>query len=136
MGIEGHRHRGLGWPRVHRRAGAAIALLAMVLQLVGLFGHVHLREGRAAAFAPKKAVVAASVAVQNVSLDHATLPASDADAWCAICLVGHLASAATEVSAPVLPVPVAHQQRAPRPRLAPAGSRDPRPFWSQGPPAV
>jgi hypothetical protein len=90
------------WVRTNRRRGAWLALAAMALQLVISFGHIHLEDfgGTGGGLTS----VAASKAL-SAHQDPNGLPANEADDYCPICAVIHLASSSFLPDAPVLPVP-------------------------------
>jgi hypothetical protein len=90
------------WLRGNRRYGGLLALAAMVLQLVLSFGHLHLDKIR---LTP----AAVSLATSTAAASHSTPaqpPAKDADDYCAICAVIHLASSSFLPEPPKLPLPV------------------------------
>jgi hypothetical protein len=70
----------MSWVRTHRRFGGTLALLALALQLVLSFGHIHMRD-----FA---GIPGPAVAQAQVTAAHG--PAGDAadqlhDIYCAVC---------------------------------------------------
>jgi Protein of unknown function (DUF2946) len=79
----------------------------MVLQLVISFGHIHLENlgGAGGGFVS----VAASKAL-FAHQDPTGHPANEADDYCPICAVTHLASSSFLPDAPVLPVPFAFRR--------------------------
>jgi hypothetical protein len=95
------------WVRTNKRHGGWLALAAMVLQLVLSFGHIHLEDfgGRGSDLTS----VAASKAL-SAHQDPAGHPANDADDYCPICAVIHLAASSFVPDAPVLPVPFAFRR--------------------------
>lgn len=98
---------GMNWVRSHITHGSRLALLALAIQFVLSFGHVHGISG-AAATAPV-------LALQDSALkDSATGPAQpqapahhDADDFCAICAVMAMAATALHASPPALLPPLA-----------------------------
>ena len=95
----------MSWVCRHKRYGAVLALIALALQIVLTFGHVHLR-GLAG---DSHAAIA-----QQVKLAHtpqqtpAQIPA-DNDDYCAICASIFLASSAFAPAPPQLLVPANFQ---------------------------
>jgi hypothetical protein len=94
---------GMGWVWLHRRHGALLALIALALQIVVAFGHVHLQNSHATS-AARRAVLAD--AKSNVP---AQIPA-DNDDYCAICASIFLASSAFAPPPPQLLVPTNFQR--------------------------
>jgi len=97
----------MGWVRLHRRHGALLALIALALQIVVAFGHVHLHgsaQNSHARSAAQRAVLAD--AKSNVP---AQIPA-DNDDYCAICASIFLASSAFAPAPPQLLVPTNFQR--------------------------
>ena len=89
----------MGWFRSHRRPGTWLALLALALQLVLSFGHIHV-------------AAAGSATINAIAVDAAgpSAPAPDNDRhddYCAICAVLSLLNgaqiAAPPAIAPLLP---------------------------------
>lgn len=99
----------MGWFRSRARFGGWLALLALTLQLILTFGHVHL--DRAAPLAPAGGIAALAPD------DPGAPPAPDhaADDYCAICALVHLAGALTLNAAPALPVPLSLDRTRPPP---------------------
>jgi hypothetical protein len=97
---------GMGWVWLHRRHGAVLALIALALQIVVAFGHVHLH-----ALAPSPHATSAQRAVlaDNKSHTPAQIPA-DNDDYCAICASIFLASSAFAPAPPPLPLPTKFQR--------------------------
>jgi hypothetical protein len=95
----------MSWFRSHARLGSCVALLALALQLVLSFGHIHHKDilGHSA-LAP----VADTLAVASIS-DHDT--ATDRaghdheDEYCAIYALAALVGSAQLAEPPALPVP-------------------------------
>ena len=89
----------MGWVHRNRRFGSWLALAALTLQLVISFGHVHL--GRCP-------LASATATVGNAKTACPAQHSSDnADDYCAICAVIHLASASFLPDAPQVPIPFA-----------------------------
>jgi hypothetical protein len=95
------------WVRTNRRRGAWLALAAMALQLVLSFGHIHLEDFGGAGRGLTS--VAASKALSSHQ-DPSGQPANEADDYCPICAVIHLAASSFVPDAPVLPVPFAFRR--------------------------
>ena len=90
----------------HKRHGAVLALIALALQIVLAFGHVHLRGLSGNSHA---------VAAEQVRHAHASQQApaqnpGDDDDYCAICASIFLASNAFAPSPTELPIPAAFQR--------------------------
>ena len=97
----------MGWVWLHRRHGALLALIALALQIVVAFGHVHLRglaQNSHATSAAQRAVLA-----DTKSHAPAQIPA-DNDDYCAICASIFLASSAFAPAPPKLLVPTNFQR--------------------------
>jgi hypothetical protein len=90
----------------HKRHGAVLALIALALQIVLAFGHVHLRG-----LSGNSHAVAAEQARRAHTSQHAPaqIPA-DNDDYCAICASIFLASSAFAPAPPQLLVPANFQQ--------------------------
>lgn len=88
------------WFRTHIRNGSKLALLALAIQLVLSFGHVHLAHAQASS---------ANSAIESVQLPADQIPAPDqhpADN-CAICAVMAMAGTGLFSTPPVLLLPQA-----------------------------
>ena len=97
----------MGWVWLHRRHGALLALIALALQIVIAFGHVHLRglaQNSHATRAAQRAVLA-----DTKSHAPAQIPA-DNDDYCAICASIFLASSAFAPAPPQLLIPTNFQR--------------------------
>ena len=89
------------WFRANLKIGARLGVLALVLQIVLSFGHVHLGGLR-------QSTDRASVAgAHSAPFDPQQLPISDADEYCAICATIHLAATSLLPQSPHLSVPFA-----------------------------
>jgi hypothetical protein len=97
---------GIGWVWLHRRHGALLALIALALQIVITFGHVHLHG-----FAQSPHATSAQRGVLANTKSHAPvqIPA-DNDDYCAICASIFLASSASAPAPPQLLVPTNFQR--------------------------
>lgn len=89
------------WVRARLGVGSRLALLALALQIVLSFGHVHLGDFR---HGTNGLGVAGTQPAPSAPAQH---PASDADDYCAICATIHLAATSLLPQAPQLPVPFA-----------------------------
>src|ERR1700722_9618390 len=90
----------MGWVHCHKRYGARLALVALALQIVLSFGHIHLENVRLDGVRASHIAAAAQASRQ--------LPAqnpSDDDSYCAICASIFLASTSFVSQPPPLPVP-------------------------------
>lgn len=95
----------MGWIVRHKRHGVVLALLALVLQIVVAFDHVHLRgltQHATGAFAQRTAAQANSQTPLRIP--------SDNDDYCATCASIFLASTASTPAPPVLLVPANFQR--------------------------
>jgi hypothetical protein len=98
---------GMGWVWLHRRHGALLALIALAVQIVVAFGHVHLHglaQNSRATSAAQRAVLA-----DTKSHAPAQIPV-DNDDYCAICASIFLASSAFAPAPPQLLVPANFQR--------------------------
>jgi hypothetical protein len=85
----------------HKRHGAVLALIALALQIVLAFGHVHLRGlGGGSRFA-----IARQAPLAHAPLQAPAQTPSDDDDYCAICASIFLASSAFAPAPPQLLVP-------------------------------
>jgi hypothetical protein len=96
---------GMGWVWLHRRHGAVLALIALALQIVLAFGHVHLR-GLGGSSHP---VIVGQVLAHSPQHMPAQNPGDDDD-YCAICASIFLASSAFAPAPPQLLVPTNFQR--------------------------
>jgi hypothetical protein len=117
------------WFRANLKLGSRLALLALTLQIVLSFGHVHLGDFRHTVGG------LASAGTQSVPSAPTRQPASDADEYCAICAGIQLAATSLLPQAPRLPVPLASRPLEPV-NCAAAISFSARraPFQSRAPP--
>lgn len=123
---------GMGWITRHKRYGIVLALIAVALQIVLAFDHVHLpglvKNSHSAAITQRVA--------KSQTLPQAPAPIDD-DRFCAICASIFLASTALTAPQQQLPLPASFQRvehslnansvLAERPRLA---------FRSRAPPVA
>lgn len=96
----------MGWACRHRRQGAVLALIALALQIVLAFGHVHLR-GLSASSHP---VVAEQASLAPAPQQTPAQNRGDDDDYCAICASIFLASSVFAPPPPQLLVPVNFQR--------------------------
>ncbi|MFT4275651.1 MAG: hypothetical protein QM576_04760 [Rhodopseudomonas sp.] len=92
---------GMDWVRANIRWGARLALIALALQFVLSFGHVHSLERATAAVAE----FTAADGPADPDIDHHHPGAAD---LCAICAVVSMASLALAATPPALPQQQAH----------------------------
>jgi hypothetical protein len=117
------------WFRANLKVGARLGVLALALQVVLSFGHVHLGGLR-------HSNDGLSVAgTHSVPSDPQQKPISDADEYCAICATIHLAATSLVPQGPHLSVPFAVQP-VEHANFIPANSLSPRraAFQSRAPP--
>jgi hypothetical protein len=122
---------GMGWIDRHKRHGIVLALLALALQMVVAFGHVHLRGLTQQA--------TATIAQRNAAQANSQTPQipGDNDDYCAVCASIFLASTGFTPAPPLLPPPAAfarveHHFNA----VAPLGQRQHLAFRSRAPPVA
>jgi hypothetical protein len=84
--------------RSRRRGGAGLGLLALLVQIVVSFGHIHAED-----FQPAAAQTIAALAHQSPS--HPTTPPGRPDDNCPICMAVQLAAAGVVAAPPVLALP-------------------------------
>jgi uncharacterized iron-regulated membrane protein len=122
----------MGWIDRHRRGGIVLALIALVLQSVLTFGHVHLRGVAQHA----SATIAYRTATHAPSQTPAQIP-GDNDDYCAVCASIFLASNAFAPAPPRLLVPVNFQRVEHSFYPAQLAAKPPRlAFRSRAPPLV
>jgi hypothetical protein len=94
------------WFRANKTFGGRLALLALAVQFVVAFGHIH----RDDIYGPARPAAAIAAALpdgsQPLSSDH---PAKHGDDYCAICATVSLLGNSFVAAAPTLPLPVASQ---------------------------
>jgi len=94
------------WFRSNRVFGARLALIALALQFVLAFGHVHLALQAQPAADQTLSSTSAGSGGSDKS-DHKSNGSAELD--CPVCALIHLSTAATPSVAPVLPLPAAAQ---------------------------
>jgi hypothetical protein len=95
----------MGWITRHKRYGIVLALIAVALQIVLAFGHVHL-----AGLVQTSHVAIAQRVAKSQTLPQAPAQSpSDDDRYCAICASIFLASTALTPPPPQLPLPANFQ---------------------------
>ena len=97
------------WFRSRAGLGSWLALVALALQLVFTFGHVHLdstapRQDIALASTPSPSAPTVPAAPDGANGDH-----------CATCALIHLAGSLVPAESPVVPLPVAFERPRPEP---------------------
>jgi len=96
----------MSWVDRHKRHGSVLALIALALQIVLAFGHVHLHalaQKSPAAIAQHTAM--AQIAPQAPAQNH-----GDDEDYCAVCASIFLASSAFTPAPPQLPLPTSFQR--------------------------
>jgi hypothetical protein len=96
----------MGWVHRHKRHGAVLALIALALQIVVAFGHVHLHG--VAQNAP--AAITHSVGLADKNSQTPAPIHGDNDEYCAVCASIFLASSAFAPTPPQLPLPAKFQR--------------------------
>lgn len=101
------------WWRSRRRGGAGLALLALVVQVVLSFGHLHLDDLRPVSSATTQA------ASFHPAPAHRRLPPGAPEDDCPICVVMHLAASGVVSAPPAIAIPtgfspIAHSSDAAR----------------------
>ena len=97
---------GMSWVQHHRRHGAMLALIALALQVVLAFGHVHLRGFGGS---PHR-VIAGQASLAHPPLQAPAQIPGDDDDYCAICASIFLASSAFAPAPPQLLVPASFRR--------------------------
>jgi hypothetical protein len=92
----------MGWIVRHKRHGIVLALLALALQMVIAFDHVHLRG-----LAQQATATIAQRTVAHANSQKPLQIPGDHDDYCAACASIFLASTAFTPSPPLLPLPAA-----------------------------
>lgn len=96
----------MGWVVRHKRHGSVLALIALALQIVLAFDHVHLHG---LAQNSPAATMQRTAMAQTVPQTPAQNPADDND-YCAVCASIFLASSAFTPAPPQLPLPTSFQR--------------------------
>ena len=129
--MRGDSVRLMRWVRRRRRFGAYSALAALALQLALSFGHVHLD----AAHHGGSVHAIAAAGGERSQPAPTPLRGGDADDYCAICAVIHLAASSFVPQPPQLPLPVAAERIEHRFTIVFAAPEPPRvAFRSRAPP--
>ena len=119
------------WFRTERRFGSLIALFALTVQIALSFGHVHLDS------VPGETTTTIAAAGNASTPFPAQYPASEADDYCAICAVIHLAATSFLPQSPQLAVPLVAENVEHFNRIAVIFLPPQRtPFQSRAPPLV
>jgi hypothetical protein len=115
------------WFRARLRSSSCVALFALALQLVLSFGHVHVHDILGHAPAQIETSGAATPATSDTP--------EQADGYCAICAIIHLAGTLVPASVPSLPLPLAYGRAQPRTTvLVDAPTQTPSFFAARAPP--
>jgi len=117
----GHSSISMRWFRSNRQLGARLSLIAMALQLVLTFAHVHPPQAAQANQQLSQAAIGSETSDQS-----GRTPAGLADLDCPICALIQLSSAATPSVAPALPLPARAEFAAPQPRADKVAAAAPR----------
>lgn len=96
----------MGWVDRHKRHGAVLALIALALQIVLAFDHVHLHG--VAQNAP--AAITHSVGLADKNSQTPAPIRGDNDDYCPVCASIFLASSAFAPAPPQLPLPAIFQR--------------------------
>jgi hypothetical protein len=122
----------MGWFERHKRHGVVLALIALALQVVVAFDHLHLPVLQ------NSRVAVTQLTATNQTVPHA--PAqfpSDHDGYCTVCASILLASSAFAAAPPQLPVTAKFKRVEHWPGTAAALAKSPRlAFRSRAPPAA
>jgi len=96
------------WFRANRKFGGRLALVALAVQFVLSFGHIHTEDiyGSGSGAASRAAKIALPVADHSRPLP-AKRPANHTDDYCAICASLYLLGSSFVAEAPQLPLPAA-----------------------------
>jgi hypothetical protein len=122
------------WFRSNRRFGGRLALLALAVQIVLSFGHIHREDIFGPARPGTTATQTAAVDSQSPPGDHSSKHPDD---YCAICATISLLSTSSVAAAPPLPLPVVFHaiEHVDRVIVAVIATRR-TPFQSRAPPAA
>ena len=122
--------------RSRASAGAALALLAMALQLVSMLGHIHGGTSqRPLSLAVSDTLTAAAPSPIESDEGSAPRPHQDSDRSCAVCILASLLTSAIAASPPTWPAPVERALFEPIFTLAAICiEASQTSFWSRGPP--
>ena len=90
----------MGWWRSRRRGGAGLALLALAVQIVLSFGHIHLEDLR-----PASAATAAQATPSQPAPAHRQPLPGQPDDDCPICIAIHLAASGVVSVPPAVALP-------------------------------
>jgi hypothetical protein len=125
------------WVRTNRRFGAWCALLAITLQIVLSFGHIHRFDGfRPGTFLPQ-AIVAVQDQPAATAGNPASKPAGLAFEYCAVCAVIEMGASAVPAATPSYVTPItAGGVRFASYAAAAASTLERLPFEARGPPSV
>jgi hypothetical protein len=96
----------MGWIDCHKRCGTVLALIALALQIVVGFDHVHLHGSAHHSHGP----VVQHIAIAQLAPQAPVQNQGDDDDYCAICASIFLASTAFAPTPPQLPMPAGFQR--------------------------
>src|SRR3954451_15548278 len=96
-------HVKMHWFRSNLRLGSRLALLALAVQVILSFGHVHLFNPAPASPSSATAIASGAVLPRGDAPNHN--PAGLPDADCPICALLQLVAMSAASVAPVLPLP-------------------------------
>jgi hypothetical protein len=105
LGLGKDERDGMRWFRSHISIGSRLALVAMALQLVLTFGHVH-ADGLMRTSAAQSVLADRTTPASPSAPNPSSKGNGSADIDCPICALIQLASTSTPSVAPALPVPV------------------------------
>jgi hypothetical protein len=98
----------MSWFRSHARLGSCVALLALTLQLVLSFGHIHSGDilGQSASAPTAEASIIASLSDEEAAPSPDRAGHDHEHEYCAIYAIAALIAAAQQAEPPAVPVPL------------------------------
>lgn len=121
----------MGWFRKNLRMGSHLALLALAIQLVLSFSHIHLNG------VPPSQDAASIAAMDDADGAPPKSPIAPHDLVCAVCTLLQLASSLVCPAAPALALPQQFDPAPPQSRVASSMAALPRlPFNARAPPSA
>jgi hypothetical protein len=118
--LRGYQPVSMRWFRSNRHFGARLALIALALQFVLTFGHVHLAQAAA------HQELSSTATGPGESDQSDRKPNGLAELDCPVCALIHLSAAAAPAVAPVLPLPATTEFVTLRPQADTAATAAPR----------